>query len=173
MRRLIGIVAAVVMSSGLGVIATASPAAAAYPTCNGWTTTYVFETKDWVVHSPTRGQQTNNRTCQLKQGNTGAAVKVLQRSLNYCWGDRRVGIDGEFGPATRRAVLDIQKWANNAHGGDLVEDGEFGPATREWMKFPWFRWPENTMEGRGYCDFDNGPRVPGAGLASIGVANAE
>jgi hypothetical protein len=159
MRRVLAVLGAVLMASGLGLVASASPAQAEYVTCNSWTTYYAFETRAQVVHTPSRGSQTGNNTCQLKQGDKGNAVKVLQRALKYCRIHANIAVDGEFGPATKRAVLDMQDWAN-ARGADLDEDGEFGPATRDWMTWPRWYWPQNTMVGDGYCDFEYGRVYP-------------
>jgi hypothetical protein len=58
----------------------------------------------------------------LKPGDTGAQVKVLQRALASL-GFLAGVADGQYGPATKRAVLAFQK----AHG--LTGDGIFGPKT--------------------------------------------
>jgi murein L,D-transpeptidase YcbB/YkuD len=153
MRRLLALLGTVVMASGLGLVATASPARADYIHCTGYSTYYAFQTKSWVVHSPSRGKQSYNNTCQLKQGDKNDAVKVLQRALKYCRIHANITVDGEFGPATKAAVKDMQDWAN-ARGANLEEDGEFGPLTRDWMTWPEWTWPANKMVGDGYCDFE-------------------
>ena len=54
---------------------------------------------------------------ELERGNTGDDVRAVQRALG-------ITADGDFGPNTRRAVLDFQ-----ARNG-LVVDGIVGPATK-------------------------------------------
>ena len=54
---------------------------------------------------------------ELERGNTGDDVRAVQRALG-------ITADGDFGPNTRRAVLDFQ-----ARSG-LVVDGIVGPATK-------------------------------------------
>jgi peptidoglycan hydrolase-like protein with peptidoglycan-binding domain len=50
------------------------------------------------------------RTIVLKQGSTGAVVKVLQKEL-------KVAVDGDFGPKTAAAVKALQKSAHLASTG--------------------------------------------------------
>jgi hypothetical protein len=62
----------------------------------------------------------------LRQGSAGADVRALQSALNGFLAARGLpplGVDGMFGPQTRRAVLAFQA----AHG--LVADGLVGPRT--------------------------------------------
>ena len=58
----------------------------------------------------------------LKQGDSGSAVKVLQKALNAV-GSASLTVDGNFGPATTQAVLNFQ----TANG--LTADGVVGPTT--------------------------------------------
>jgi peptidoglycan hydrolase-like protein with peptidoglycan-binding domain len=59
----------------------------------------------------------------LQRGSTGDRVKALQRVLNAWYPSLRLVVDGDFGPATERAVRDMQSRAG------LVVDGLAGPAT--------------------------------------------
>lgn len=59
----------------------------------------------------------------LQRGSTGDRVKSLQRVLNAWYPNLRLYVDGDFGPATERAVRDMQARAG------LVVDGIAGPAT--------------------------------------------
>ncbi|HEY6737979.1 MAG TPA: peptidoglycan-binding protein [Actinopolymorphaceae bacterium] len=61
-------------------------------------------------------------TPTLRNGSTGADVRRLQRSLTAALG-RAVGIDGQFGPLTERAVEDYQS------SRDLDVDGVVGRLT--------------------------------------------
>ena len=44
---------------------------------------------------------------QLSQGSTGAQVKTIQRIIFLC--GKQISIDGEFGPVTKAAVIELQK----------------------------------------------------------------
>lgn len=59
----------------------------------------------------------------LKRGDNNEAVKLLQRVLNAWYPNLRLAVDGIFGPATEKAVRDMQSRAG------LVVDGIAGPAT--------------------------------------------
>jgi peptidoglycan hydrolase-like protein with peptidoglycan-binding domain len=58
----------------------------------------------------------------IRNGSTGTAVRRLQRSLTAAL-NRRVAIDGQFGPATETAAEDYQRTRA------LVVDGVVGPVT--------------------------------------------
>lgn len=60
----------------------------------------------------------------LRLGSTGADVKALQEKLNSLALGISVATDGDFGPATKRAVVAFQS------GRGLKVDGMVGPATR-------------------------------------------
>lgn len=63
----------------------------------------------------------------LKVGSRGESVKKLQSALNAC-NNAGLIVDGDFGKATRAAVLTFQK----NHG--LTPDGIYGPATAKKLK---------------------------------------
>ncbi len=56
----------------------------------------------------------------LRRGSTGEPVKTLQQRLNAALGIQ-LAVDGEFGPATERALKDFQARAH------IDVDGEYGP----------------------------------------------
>lgn len=60
---------------------------------------------------------------QIDQGDTGQAVRALQRLLHDKFGYGEVNVDGDFGPITNNAVLDFQAEY------DLDVDGIVGPDT--------------------------------------------
>jgi peptidoglycan hydrolase-like protein with peptidoglycan-binding domain len=60
---------------------------------------------------------------QIDQGDTGQAVRALQRLLHDKFGYGEVNVDGDFGPITKNAVLDFQAEY------DLDVDGIVGPDT--------------------------------------------
>jgi hypothetical protein len=121
------------------LVFSAGTAQAAIPGCTSWTTYNSDYGSDLVVHVPTAGYQTGATYCELEYGDHNDAVTVLQRALRYCQ-KYQIGVDGEYGPETRRTVLAWQQWVNGAYGAGLEEDGEWGPATRNWTDFPvWTR----------------------------------
>jgi peptidoglycan hydrolase-like protein with peptidoglycan-binding domain len=65
-------------------------------------------------------------TATLRQGMEGPAVEQLQTRLNEVAG-ANLKVDGDFGPATRRAVEDFQSRAG------IDSDGVAGPETRQAM----------------------------------------
>ncbi|MFF3025918.1 peptidoglycan-binding protein [Microbacterium sp. NPDC057944] len=74
---------------------------------------------------PTIGTSKN---CTLRAGNVSSAVRELQNSLVACHG-KNITVDGDFGPATRTALAQVQSSLG------LVADGIYGPQTYSKMKF--------------------------------------
>jgi hypothetical protein len=109
-RLLTAAVGAIVATTAL--IAPASSASAAYPTCNSWTT--LRPSSGYVFHIPSLGRNSGNYLCQLQLydgyngGGAQSAVFVLQGSLNSC---HQAGLtqDGKYGPLTRNAVTWIYR----------------------------------------------------------------
>jgi len=64
----------------------------------------------------------------LKRGSKGVAVRELQSMLNAAGASPVLKVDGDFGPATERAVKAYQRSAK------LVVDGIVGPQTRTALK---------------------------------------
>jgi peptidoglycan hydrolase-like protein with peptidoglycan-binding domain len=60
----------------------------------------------------------------IKRGAKGAAVKLLQERLDVYDVIADVAIDGDFGPATEKALKAFQEW-----WGTLTVDGIAGPLT--------------------------------------------
>lgn len=118
--RTLSIVAATVLGI-TGVVLPASPSLAALPTCNTASPTpYASTVPLWATFGPTWESSWN---CQLRQGNTGDGVRGLQENLNRCYG-AGLGVDGQFGPRTRSALVSAQRRAGTA------ADGIYGPNTR-------------------------------------------
>lgn len=59
----------------------------------------------------------------LRRGSKGAKVSELQRVLNAWYPRLRLAVDGDYGPATERAVRDMQRRAG------ITADGIAGPVT--------------------------------------------
>jgi peptidoglycan hydrolase-like protein with peptidoglycan-binding domain len=133
----------------MNAAATTANAPAATPTCTSWSTHFADGTSDYVQHMPSAGRNTYVLSCVLRQGNRNDAVKVLQRSLRVCSG-YNLAIDGDYGPLTRAAVLDLQQRMNGSYNAGLEEDGEYGPETFNWVKFPLFTDPGNVITNM--CD---------------------
>lgn len=120
------LVAAACVAAGIAVLAPATPAFAATPICTTYAT--VHAPSGYYLVLPTTASGSAN--CYLAQGANSAAVRVLQDSLNSCMGANPVlAVDGDYGPATRNAVLAVQK----KYG--LTRDGVYGAQTRGAMSF--------------------------------------
>lgn len=81
-------------------------------------------TKDWDIGSFTMGPADPNYVsppATLRQGSRGDDVKQLQALLNTKGAS--LDLDGEFGPVTKKAVMDFQKETG------LGVDGIVGPQT--------------------------------------------
>ncbi len=63
----------------------------------------------------------------LKKGDQGQEVRLLQKSLNEH--GFPVDVDGDFGAQTHKAVRAFQSQNLDAHGQPLVVDGKVGPLT--------------------------------------------
>ena len=65
----------------------------------------------------------------MKRGDRGPGVAALQRSLSLAANRTELAHDGDFGPATEKAVRDLQRiWR-------LEVDGVVGPKTKEALMF--------------------------------------
>ncbi|SDC23261.1 peptidoglycan-binding domain-containing protein [Actinokineospora iranica] len=89
--------------------------AAATPTC----------TVKWD-YQPALANRSKN--CVLGVGNYGPAVRALQESLRYCYG-QKIAIDGDFGRGTRSALITVQRRVK------VTADGVYGPNTNKKMKW--------------------------------------
>ncbi|MFJ4849343.1 MULTISPECIES: peptidoglycan-binding protein [unclassified Streptomyces] len=69
------------------------------------------------------GTSSGSSTCFLEQGDNSEAVRALQYSMNRCYG-KALTLDGDFGPATRSALISVQKAIGAA------QDGGYGTETR-------------------------------------------
>lgn len=72
----------------------------------------------------------DSASCVMREGGGDEqAVVVLQTALVRCNG-QSVGVDGDYGADTSRAVMNVQQ----QHG--ITADGAYGPATLEVMGWP-------------------------------------
>ncbi|WP_181155901.1 MULTISPECIES: peptidoglycan-binding protein [unclassified Microbacterium] len=117
-----------------GSIALAAPASAAdahasiivkTADCNRSTAFRLTNNANEFATVPTYG---TSKSCTLRSGNKNDGVAWLQVALNSCYG-KNLATDGDFGPATRNALIQVQQ----AIG--VVADGIYGPNTQSRMKF--------------------------------------
>lgn len=124
-RAKAGVVAGMMLLSGLGVASTATPAAAA-----SWCNTTVGDFINGGDHSLAQIPAYNtNRNCITGRGASGPHVKAIQRSLRHCHKRSKVEVDGHFGPITKRQLEIVQDDL------DLKDDGVYGPKTRDKLKW--------------------------------------
>lgn len=71
----------------------------------------------------------SSTSCTLREGDNTRAVKRLQATLDACY-NQGIAIDGDFGPATRRALENAQTWERVVRGRPVATDGVYGPQTR-------------------------------------------
>ncbi|GAB2821614.1 peptidoglycan-binding protein [Streptomyces sp. NPDC005774] len=107
---------ATAFAAGMIALAPAGPASAATPTCDS-AGTYAGA---WVPIY----RATPSATCNMVRGNNSVGVRQLQTTLNKCY---KAGLieDGDFGTATRNALINAQRAAGTP------ADGEYGPNTRK------------------------------------------
>jgi peptidoglycan hydrolase-like protein with peptidoglycan-binding domain len=109
------------------------------PTCDG---VVVIDAASEPVRVPgdTDLFSSASSTCGMSVGRGDEdAVVVLQDALARC-NREGVTVDGEYGPQTAAAVMDVQQRAG------ITADGEYGPATLQAM-----RWPTTSTSGGTNC----------------------
>ena len=119
-RRLSRLLVLTMMATG-AALAYAAPASAALYSCNSWSSYYPGSNQ--IYQKPTLGLETHNTNCVLGVGNQSGAVTVLQDALNRCYQQGLV-VDGDYGPKTRQAVINVQRRIGTA------ADGVYGPQLR-------------------------------------------
>lgn len=110
----------VALLAAVGVFSSGSPAIPATAATVGSATTSVTR----ATTPPAARSTPTPPTTTLKPGDSGSQVKALQRelaSLGYYVG----AIDGQYGPATIKAVTAFQRQSANR----LTPDGIVGPST--------------------------------------------
>ncbi|GAA4112578.1 MULTISPECIES: peptidoglycan-binding protein [Streptomyces] len=129
MKRLLASFAAIATITLSAVATGATPASAAMPVCSsfaGYT-----DAAGYVTVVPLDAAQSN--FCSLQAGNRGESVRALQQTLNGCYYDgvTRLAEDGDFGPATTKALKRAQQMAG------VTADGVYGPNTRDAIRWYW------------------------------------
>jgi hypothetical protein len=145
LRRFAAALAFATALTGGALSLSASPAAAATPTCDGagWIrlTTPVYRSgiahwyllvpADRITFSPDRFAA----ACIMREGANHIGVHPLQRMLNLCY-NQGIAIDGDFGANTRRALENAQTWARVSEGAPVDTDGVYGPETGRAVRWP-------------------------------------
>ncbi|MFE9127301.1 peptidoglycan-binding protein [Streptomyces sp. NPDC007148] len=149
-RRTTGILTIGALTASLlsGAIAVAPSAAAAYAgQCNINQVTSVGVTPGYSITRPAYQTSSGSRTanCWMDYGSTGKGVEWLQFSLNSCYGFK-LATDGEFGSATRSALVSAQGQEN------ITADGQYGTQSSQYLKFPRYR---NITGDRSGCESIN------------------
>lgn len=124
-----GLLALLLSSIAVGL--TATPASAATPRCDNWArVTSGADAPQMELYLPASGGGWGTWKCLSQPGDHNPAVSELQRGLNYCYGNARganlgisLTVDGEFGPATKAALVKVQKFHH------IYADGIYGPQT--------------------------------------------
>jgi peptidoglycan hydrolase-like protein with peptidoglycan-binding domain len=98
-----------------------SPAHAATPTCTE--AVRKFASSGDRMFIPVQ-YSTLSDHCVMRRGNKNNAVRYLQEVLRDVY-DYNIAVDGDFGPATERALISQQR----AFG--IKADGIYGPQTRD------------------------------------------
>jgi hypothetical protein len=129
-RRIAGVLASMALATAV-VAATTSPAHA-ISHCNGgrWVTMGSYQ-----VFAPAYG---GNLWCLLSQGDyNNWGVVALQNMLRECYG-QNIALDGDFGPATRQALLNAQRWEVVVYHENIAIDGIYGPDTKNAVMWPFY-----------------------------------
>jgi peptidoglycan hydrolase-like protein with peptidoglycan-binding domain len=120
-----GLLAAAAAATSL-VAATAPAQAAATPNCTTVKSAHVGN--GWYLNAPAyNATKGSHFSCYLELGDRNSGVAWLQRTIQYCYDDGNVVIDGYYGTQTRNLVRIIQA----KHG--VSQTGIYGPLTRSGM----------------------------------------
>ncbi|MEH1164462.1 hypothetical protein V6V47_03650 [Micromonospora sp. CPCC 205539] len=113
-------------------LVSASPAAAAYPTCYGKRTAATWPDNElvWIPAVSSTGSV----SCNLRLGDyNNAAVNVLQNAINRCNRPQNyapIVVNGDFGQKTKDLLIVAQLIR------ETTADGIYGPLTREAFFWP-------------------------------------
>ncbi|MFC4857058.1 peptidoglycan-binding domain-containing protein [Actinophytocola glycyrrhizae] len=132
MRRVLAMVAvtAALVTGGISLTGATASAASSVGWCDGVKAVKVNARGDYVRQPYHRG--TGSRNCTLAEGAQGGAVVVLQTALKSCNYASNLGIDGDFGPNTKKAVAYAQyRWR-------IGQDGIYGPESRRAFAWPMY-----------------------------------
>ncbi|MEU8817426.1 peptidoglycan-binding domain-containing protein [Actinoplanes sp. NPDC048796] len=119
-RQLSFAAAGLTMAASIAGLLPAGPAAAATPKC---TTTMVMGSSEAGAGFMTVPWGGGTTRCSLSEGAKNTAVTALQRMMYYCYSEKSLSADGDFGPATKAALKRTQTKIGAS------SDGQYGPET--------------------------------------------
>lgn len=119
-KRFYLLVGTLLMAALLFTFSAKTPSAYAQASCGG-TTDHTSANFDAAI--PSTSNNSGNFNCIDGIGNSGAAVRQIQTSLNHCYG-QNLTVDGQYGTLTSNAM----KVAQGRLG--VPKDGTYGPQTR-------------------------------------------
>lgn len=116
-------------ATATSLVAAAAPAqAAATPNCTTVKSAYVGN--GWYLNAPAyNATKGSHFSCYLEVGDRNSAVIWLQRTIQYCYDDGELTVNGRYGTQTRGRVRAIQA----KHGVSVT--GIYGPLTRSGMSW--------------------------------------
>ncbi len=132
MRRALAATLVPALATVALVAVPAGQAAAATPRCDEVRQVYYFHDRYRRVSYPAYSTPSTSSTyrCLLTQGTYDSSeVAVMQRALKTCYG-QEIAADGDFGPATARALARAQAVMG------VERDGVYGPQTAAAMRYP-------------------------------------
>lgn len=112
--------AGLTVAASIVAVLPAGAASAATPRC---TTTVVIGSSEAGAGFMTVPWSGSTTRCSLKQGANNSAVRALQEMMYYCYSEKALKADSDFGPATLAALKRTQTKIGAA------SDGEYGPET--------------------------------------------
>ncbi|GIG68931.1 peptidoglycan-binding domain-containing protein [Phytomonospora endophytica] len=178
LKRLL-VIGLALAAATVGVVAAGTPANAALPYCNN--VSGVNDTSSGGARYQTYVNGGNYTTaCNMayynQNGTDGEreAIRQIQWDLKLCYG-QSLRVDGEYGPITREAVRNVQRYLNTPQGGShgLLVDGWSGPRTRKAMRHLMVEWPANGIGCPGIDLSEGEPHIRfEEGQASVGSPEA-
>jgi hypothetical protein len=123
LKSVLAVTAASVMTTA-GTLVLTEQSAWAAPACTRTYTT-ILRPSLLTLYIPSTGTTAASTSCNLAEGARNDAVHTLQLTLNHCYG-RGIAEDRQFGPATRAALLAVQR-----RFPSIPHDGQYGPLTRD------------------------------------------
>jgi peptidoglycan hydrolase-like protein with peptidoglycan-binding domain len=147
LRKIAAAVLAAAPAAAVLALPTAQAQAASYPTCNN-TMTVTVNSVHYVKYPAYRfknsaGSYQSTSRCIMGSGAMGASVSAMQRAIVDC-NYLEISVDGDYGPATKKAVERVQRMYG------LTDDGWYGPDTRGRMSWPGYNRSNDRLSGDCY-----------------------
>jgi hypothetical protein len=132
----------------LGFVLIPAQPALAVSECNAavWRTSAAGNHKLFFPYYRSADGRTTALNCLLRQGDyDNWGVVALQNMLIKCYG-QSISRDGDFGPATRTALMRAQTWER------ITADGVYGWQSHTRLMWPWY--PRNgSIDGTYSCNY--------------------